>query len=120
MVLKKAGIYAEELLAKKRLLDMRKGRLYSIHVDEVYKLEKLLQVRFVGEGRKTRIESDESNDPTERFHCVQVRRSRLGKGCINIRAHNREVAIVKCALVARSKRWFGAVAEKGSCSNRTS
>src|SRR4051812_49150238 len=103
MVLKKSGIYPSVIAESKRWLDPRPGRLYRIQFDEAYKLEKLLQVRFVGAGRKTNVEDDvdKSSFREDEYHCARVLRSRIGKGCIDITAHNMDVAIVKCALMAR-------------------
>lgn len=117
-VFAKAGI-SSRATASKRLLDRRPGRLYRIHSDDVYKLERLLQVRFVGAGRKTGVEVDPvGSESGGGYHCERVVRTGFGKGCVDVDAHNMDVAIVKCALIARSKKWFGAVAEKGPCSNR--
>src|ERR1022692_2695443 len=63
-VLAKAGISAQ-YTASKRLLDQRPGRLYRIQADDACKLERLLQVRFVDDGRKTSIEVDGENAGTE-------------------------------------------------------
>jgi hypothetical protein len=119
-VLAKVGLSGSHV-ASKRLLDPRPGRLYRIRVDEAYKLEELLQVRFSGAGRKTRIAVDGSDgvgDDGSGYRCERVVRNGMGKGCIDIDAHNMDVAIVKCALLARKKKWFGAVARKGPCPSR--
>ena len=117
-VLAKAGISAQ-YTASKRLLDQRPGRLYRIQADDACKLERLLQVRFVDDGRKTSIEVDGENAGTDlSYHCERVNRYGFGTGCVNIKAPNLEVAIVKCALLAHVKEWFGAVANSGPCSNR--
>jgi len=117
-VLTEAGLSGTHV-ASKRLLDPRPGRLYRIRVDEAYKLEEMLQVRFSGAGRKTRITVEGSDGAGGGgYHCERVVRKGMGKGCIDIKAHNMDVAIVKCALLARKKKWFGAVARKGPCPSR--
>jgi hypothetical protein len=117
-VMIKAGL-STRFEAAKRFLDPRPGRLYRIRVDEAYKLEQLLQVRFSSAGRKTRItvEGTDGRNP-DGYRCERVIRAGMGKGCVEIEAHNMDVAIVKCALLARSKKWFGAVAQKGPCPAR--
>jgi hypothetical protein len=116
MVMHKAGLSARYESAK-RPLDKRPGRLYRIRVDEAYKLEELLQVRFLP-GRKTRIAVKESGAGGGGYRCERVVRTGMGKDCADIDAHNLDFARVKCALLARSKRWFGGVAHKGPCPGR--
>jgi hypothetical protein len=112
-VMRKAGLSAQYEAAK-RPLDKRPGRLYRIRVDEAYKLEELLQVRFSTGDGKTRITVDEGGNGGG-YRCERVSRRGMGRDCVDLDAHSLEIARVKCALLARSKKWFGGVAQEGPC-----
>jgi hypothetical protein len=71
-------------------------------------------VRFVGDHGKTGIEFDGESAGSGGYHCERVVRHGASRTAPTL-GHNLEVAIVKCALVARTRKWLGTVAHKGPC-----
>jgi hypothetical protein len=50
------------------------------------------------------------------FKCMELCRNRSeGSGCVGIMARSLSEAKIKCGLLARTHRWFGALSLEGTC-----
>lgn len=104
-----------------RLTKDRQGRFglrFYISGDDVNKLEQILNLKFIGFENQTKIEMGESYLHADGLGPKSFRCSRIDNpppGCKTIYAYDEQEAIIKCALVAGSENWLGAVPTKGSC-----
>lgn len=88
----------------------RQARRYTLSPKEAAALERVLDGRLEKTGAFTPAPGN-----GVKFACREIRPAGSGKGCEDIMAENRDVALVKCSLIANNKRWFGGDASPGSC-----
>jgi hypothetical protein len=90
----------------------RQGRRYNVAATSVPLLADFLNVRFVMRADVTVADIGPGGDD---YKCEQIALGGPGTGCVNLSAQDEDAALVKCALIAHSKGWFGGAPSPGTC-----
>jgi hypothetical protein len=99
----------------KYLIEDKQGRIgkqFIIASFEVRKVEKFLNIKFIGFGKSTAIKLPKETNG-QSYKCQRV--DTPPHDCETIFADNNHIAIVKCALVANSNNWLGGIPIPGQC-----
>jgi hypothetical protein len=117
----------------------RTGRQFSLASEEIERLEKSLDLRFLADRKgdvvivpgwfyrdepspfqilKDRLGRWLPLDKERSYCCRELALHGDGDHSLQIKASNDEDALFKCALLGGQRHWFGAKASKGPCHGR--
>jgi len=96
----------------------RFGIRFLVLANEIFKLEKTLNIKFEGRGENTKIKlgkvySSFTGGGPSSYRCCRLDNPPLG--CQTIYADDDKEALVLCALVANENNWLGGYTSRGKC-----
>lgn len=113
-VLKAVGAVAEPLRDEAAPKDRRPVSSFLLPEFAIQQFEEHLGLRFEGEDRESLSVLPAAGG--QRFRCDRVDGlSADPVNCVNLSASSRPDAVVKCALIANQRNWFGGIASPGAC-----
>ena len=110
--LRSASIGAEYLTLE-RDEHGREGRRYTATSSQIPDLQKILEGEFDARGQFAPWLASGKT-----YACRQLVRSGAGPGCQELVALDDYVATTKCAIIAGNNKWWGGVAQPGTCSKK--
>lgn len=90
----------------------RPSRRYMLSGDVLVEFQQRLGIEFARVGRRTITKM--GRGPLD-YRCQEVTEGGMGTACEDMDANDDQSAMVKCALIANMRRWFGGVSSRGRC-----
>jgi hypothetical protein len=76
---------------------------------------RLIDRQVHGDEREVAVASTGRRRGFRNFRCMEMSVEEDSSRCENIAARTKEDAMLKCALLASQRRWFGGIAQEGRC-----